>query len=247
MAKQKVVRKPDTSLHVEQKTKLSYELKIRERNDLTDKQKEILQVAGDKNTKCILIDGLYGTSKTYLAVLASLRLLNQKRIDGIVYIRNPQESSTTGKLGFLKGDTDEKMAPYLGPLEDKLGEFLSEGEVKRLKADQRVIGMPLGFVRGRSWNCKAIIVDEASSMTWDDLFLILTRCGEFTRIFFIGDSVNQNDIGSKAGFRKLFDMFDDQQSKDFGIHSFEMKEVHDIVRSQLLKFVMFKAGLIKDV
>jgi hypothetical protein len=74
----------------------------------------------------------------------------------------------------------------------------------------------------------------------------LTRCGEFTKIFFIGDSVNQNDIGAKSGFRKMFDLFNDRESSDFGIHCFELRDYSDIVRSGLLRFVMEKAGLIKN-
>lgn len=237
--------KKDSSLHVTQRPKISFTLGIKERTDLTEKQKSILEIAANKNTKCVFIDGLYGSSKSYLAVLSSLKLLNAKRVDEIIFIRNPVESSTTGKIGFIPGTSEEKMAPYNAILFDKLEEMLSESDIARLKKDNRISCHPVGFVRGRSWNCKAVIVDEASSMTWDDLFLILTRCGEFTRIFFIGDSVNQNDIGAKSGFRKMFNLFNDQESKDFGIHCFELREYSDIVRSGLLRFVMEKAGLIK--
>lgn len=236
----------DSSPNIPQKTKIDFELKIKERSDFTEKQKNILSIAASKNTKCVFIDGLYGTSKSYLAVLSSLRLLNEKKVDEIIFIRNPVESSTTGKIGFIPGTSEEKMAPYNAILYDKLEEMLSEPDVQRLKKENRISCHPVGFVRGRSWNCKAVIVDEASSMTWDDLFLILTRCGEFTRIFFIGDSVNQNDIGVKSGFRKMFNLFNDQESRDFGIHSFELREYSDIVRSGLLRFVMEKAGLIKN-
>ena len=239
-------RNEDKSAKVSQKPKLDFELRIRERTDLTDKQKEILKVALDKNTKVVWIDGAYGSSKTFLAVLASLKLMNEKKISDIIYLRNPVESSTTGKIGFLKGSTEEKMAPYLAPLYDKLDEFLSPTEVTRLKNEERILGMPIGFIRGHSWNCKAIIVDEASSIDWDSLFLILTRCGQFTKIFFIGDSKNQNDIGAKSGFRKMFDLFNDDESRAFGIHTFEMFEISDIVRSELLKFVLVKTGIIKD-
>jgi phosphate starvation-inducible PhoH-like protein len=237
--------KKDCSLHVTQRPKISFSLNIKERADLTDKQKNIFEIAANKNTKCIFIDGLYGSSKSYLAVMSSLKLLNAKKVDEIIFIRNPVESSTTGKIGFIPGTSEEKMAPYNAILFDKLEEMLSESDIARLKKDNRISCHPVGFVRGRSWNCKAVIVDEASSMTWDDLFLILTRCGEFTRIFFIGDSVNQNDIGAKSGFRKMFNLFNDQESKDFGIHCFELREYSDIVRSGLLRFVMEKAGLIK--
>jgi phosphate starvation-inducible PhoH-like protein len=243
---EKIEEKKDLSLHVTQKPKISFTLNIKERTDLTEKQKDVLDVAINKNTKCIFIDGLYGTSKSYLAVLSAIKLLNSKRVDEVIFIRNPVESSTTGKIGFIPGTSEEKMAPYNAILFDKLEEMLSESDIARLKKDNRISCHPVGFVRGRSWNCKAVIVDEASSMTWDDLFLILTRCGEFTRVFFIGDSVNQNDIGAKSGFRKMFDLFNDHESKDFGIHCFELREYSDIVRSGLLRFVMEKAGLIKN-
>lgn len=243
---EQVQEKKDCSLHVTQRPKISFSLNIKERTDLTDKQKKIFEVAANKNTKCVFIDGLYGSSKSYLAVMSSLKLLNAKKVDEIIFIRNPVESSTTGKIGFIPGTSEEKMAPYNAILFDKLEEMLSESDIARLKKDNRISCHPVGFVRGRSWNCKAVIVDEASSMTWDDLFLILTRCGEFTRIFFIGDSVNQNDIGAKSGFRKMFNLFNDQESKDFGIHCFELREYSDIVRSGLLRFVMEKAGLIKN-
>ena len=236
----------DTSTHVTQRPKISFSLSIKERSDLTAKQKHLLETALDKNTKCVFIDGLYGTSKSYLAVLSSLKLLNAKKVDEIIFIRNPVESSTTGKIGFIPGTSEEKMAPYNAILFDKLEEMLSESDIAKLKKDNRINCHPVGFVRGRSWNCKAVIVDEASSMTWDDLFLVLTRCGEFTKIFFIGDSVNQNDIGTKSGFRKMFDLFNDRESSEFGIHCFELREYSDIVRSGLLRFVMEKAGLIKN-
>lgn len=239
-------KKQDKSMHVTQRPKISFSLNIKGRDDLTDKQKEIVEVATKRGTKCIFIDGLYGTSKSYLSVYSSLKLLNDKKIDEIIFIRNPVESSTTGKIGFIPGTSEEKMAPYNAILFDKLEEMLPESDIAKLKKDNRINCYPVGFVRGRSWNCKAIIVDEASSMTWDDLFLVLTRCGEFTRIFFVGDSVNQNDIGSKSGFRKMFDTFNDTESREFGIHCFELREYNDIVRSGLLRFVMEKTGLIKN-
>jgi predicted ribonuclease YlaK len=246
MTKNKKTKKTtDFSPNVPQRTKIDFELKIKERTDFTEKQKNILNIALEKNTKCIFIDGLYGTSKSYLSVLSSLKLLNEKKADEIIFIRNPVESSTTGKIGFIPGTSEEKMAPYNAILFDKLEEMLSEPDIQKLKRENRISCHPVGFVRGRSWNCKAVIVDEASSMTWDDLFLVLTRCGEFTKIFFIGDSINQNDIGSKSGFRKMFDMFNDEESKEFGIHCFELREYQDIVRSGLLRFVMEKTGLIK--
>ncbi len=246
MSKKLSVKKGiDKSPQVFQREKLKNELHIRERNDLTVKQIEILKTAINKDTRAIWIDGIYGSGKTFLAVLASLKLLNQKRVDQIIYIRNPVESSTTGKVGFLKGELSEKMSPYASIVYDKLDELLPPSEIETLKLEDRVDAIPLGFVRGKSWNCKAIIVDEASSMSADDLTLLLTRCGEFTKIFLVGDSKHQNDIGSKAGFRKIFDIFNDDESKENGVFCYELHEKADIVRSGFCRFVLEKLDIIK--
>jgi len=230
----------DKSPKVPQKDKIDFDLKIRERTDLTEKQKLILDTSIDKGTKCVFIDGIYGSTKTWCCVLTALKLLNSKKCDRLLYLRNPVESSTTGKIGFLKGEAAEKMSPYEQPLLQKLDEFLSEGEIKRLRDDGRFECMPIGFVRGHSWNCKCVIVDEAASLTKDDIILLMSRVGEFTKIFFIGDSRNQNDIGSKSGFRHMFDLFNDEESKQNGVFCFEMKDAADILRSAFVRFVMTK-------
>lgn len=235
----------DHSPYVYQREKIDWTLAIRERKDLTVRQRTILDTSLDRDTRCVFIDGVWGSGKTYLTVLAALRLLNTGRVDQIIYIRNPVEASTTGKLGFIPGSSEEKMEPYCAPLFEKLDEMVPKPELTRLEKEGRIKAIPLGFTRGRNWNCKAVIVDEASSMTWDDIMLLLSRCGEFTRIFFIGDSLNQNDLGSKSGFRRMFQTFDDTDSKENGVFAFELRETTDIVRSVFLRFVMTKTGIIK--
>ncbi|MEK6881921.1 MAG: PhoH family protein [Nanoarchaeota archaeon] len=217
-------------------------MSIRERLDFTPKQKEFIRLALDKQTKVLITDGLWGTSKTFLTIYCALKLLNDRRISEIIYIRNPIESSSVSKLGYLKGDIDEKMAPYSSPLFDKLEELLPVGEMNALINENRIKIMAPGFIRGHSWNCKVIIVDESSCLTIEDLFLIISRVGEFSKIYFIGDSF-QNDIGSKSGFLKFFHTFNDQESKDNGIFTFEFKDNADIVRSSLLRFLMKKLKL----
>lgn len=234
----------DRSPHVHQRPKLDWPLTIRERNDLTERQKAILEASLDRDTRCVFIDGIWGSGKTWLCVLAALKLLNAGRVDQILYIRNPIEASNTGRIGYLKGTAEEKMGPYNAPLYDKLEEMLGKADIDRLTKEGRLECVPLGFTRGRSWNCKAIIVDEAASMTWDDLLLLLSRCGEFTRVFLIGDSLNQNDLGSKSGFRRMFNTFDDTDSKENGVWAFELREATDVVRSRFLRFVMTKTGVL---
>ena len=194
----------------------------------------------------MLIDGLWGTGKTHLVVLAALKLLNEGKVREIIYIRNPVEASVNSKIGFLSGQIDEKMAPYTAPLHDKLSELLPQQQIQSLLKESRITGIPTGFLQGRSYNSAAIIVDEAASMSWEDLLLITSRAGEFTRLFFIGDTINQVYLSNKSGFRKFFEVFDDIESKENGVFTYELKDQEDIVRSGFLRFVMKKTGIIKD-
>jgi phosphate starvation-inducible protein PhoH and related proteins len=86
----------------------------------------------DKNTKLVFLSGPAGTSKTYTSILASLHLINDKRVSEMIYIRTAVESSDS-KLGFLPGEMDEKMSPYTQPLIDKLEEILTKSDIEKLK------------------------------------------------------------------------------------------------------------------
>jgi phosphate starvation-inducible PhoH-like protein len=235
--KNKNRRKSDTSPVIPQKPKIKNTLTILEKQPLTEKQKEFISLALNKDVKMIFVSGPAGTSKTYLSVLASLKLMNEKRVSDLMYIRSAVESSDS-KLGFLPGESDEKMAPYLQPLIDKLDELLPSSEVKSLQLDGRIESVPVGYLRGLSWNAKAIVADEAQNMTSKELLTLITRVGEFSKIFVLGD-IDQTDIGSKSGFKKMFDVFNDEESKLNGIYTFSFDE-DDIVRSKLVKFIIKK-------
>lgn len=233
-------------MKVHQREKIAFSLTIRERDDLTEKQKVILEAALDRDTRCIMIDGIWGTGKSMLATLAALKLLDSGRAKSILYVRSPVEASVHSRVGFLSGDLSEKMAPYTAVLTEKLEELLPKEDIDRLIKDDRIQCIPTGFLQGRSYNCAAIIVDEAASMSWEDLLLIVSRCGPFTRIFFLGDTINQVYLSDKSGYKRFVEAFSDDESKENGIYTFELKESHDIVRSPFLQFVMRKLGVIKD-
>jgi phosphate starvation-inducible PhoH-like protein len=228
--------KKDKSPVIPQNSKIKGELTIHER-ELTDKQKEFLEIALNKETKVVFVSGPAGTSKTFLAVLASLRLLNTKRMSDILYIRSAVESSDS-KIGFLPGDGHEKMSPYIQPLIDKLMELLPKDNIDYLQKEGRLDSIPIGFLRGLNWNAKCIIVDEAQNITEKELITIITRVGEFSKVFILGDP-DQCDIGKKSGFVKILDVFDDKESNDNGIHAFKFNE-DDVVRSGLVKFIIKK-------
>ena len=228
--------KKDTSPIVPQKSKIKNELNITKR-ELTEKQKQFLEIALDKNTKMMFISGPAGTSKTYVSIMAALQLLNLKKVSDLLYLRSAVESADS-KIGFLPGEADEKMAPYLQPLLEKLNELLPKADVDLLEKDGRVSSVPIGFLRGLNWNAKCIIADEAQNMTQKELITLITRTGEFSKVFVIGDP-DQSDIGNKSGFTKIINLFDDDESRQNGIFIFKFTE-DDIVRSGLVKYIIKK-------
>jgi phosphate starvation-inducible protein PhoH and related proteins len=229
--------KKDTSPIIPQRNKIRNLLTIYQR-ELTEKQNQFLDLAADKNTKLLFVSGPAGTSKTYLAVYHALNMLNERRVSDLIYIRSAVESSDS-KLGFLPGEANEKMAPYLAPLLDKLSELLPKSDVDSLQKEERITAIPVGFLRGLNWNAKVIIADEAQNMTYKELFTLITRTGEFSRMMILGDP-DQNDINGKSGFKKMVDVFDDDESRSQGIHVFRFTD-DDIVRSGLVQFIIKKA------
>jgi phosphate starvation-inducible PhoH-like protein len=221
--------------------RLSRELKISHK-EFSKKQKEFIDIALDEETKMIFIPGPAGCAKTYVSVYCGLQLINAQRVSELVYIRSAVESADH-KLGFLPGAQDDKMAPYLEPFKDKLEEFLSPVDVRYLQGEERIYGIPVGFLRGASWEDKFILVDEAQNLTEKEIITTITRIGENTKVFICGDSM-QSDIGNKSGFTNIAKIFSDEESIKHGIRYFEFNE-DDIVRSQLVKFIVKKIKSLK--
>lgn len=232
----------DKSPYVHQRDKLGQPLVIHQRYDLNPKQQAFVDCAMDRDTRLILCDGIWGSSKTWLSVLCALKLLSDKKVDTVQYIRAPVEAGKS--IGFLPGDSSSKVNPYAEPLFQKLHELLDESAIRALEADKRIEVVPPGFMRGQSWNCKAIIVDEAANFDRAMLELILSRIGPFCKVFIIG-SKHQSDIRDPNGFMSLFTAFDDEESRAKGIHCFYFNEEADIVRSAFCRFVMRKLGVLK--
>lgn len=233
--KHKNKNREDKSPIVPQRDKIQEFLKIRELN-WTENQKVFIQLLQDKKTKMVFCKGPAGTAKSLLSVYCALNAINEKKVGEIFYVRNPVESSTHN-LGFLKGDLHEKLDPYLQPLMDKLHELLDKNQVQKLLREERVKGLPVGFLRGLSINASYIICDEAQNLSTHDLLLITTRMGKFSKLVLIGD-IRQSDI-KNSGFETIYDLFDDQKSKDKGIHTFKFGTA-DIMRNDILAYIIEK-------
>jgi phosphate starvation-inducible protein PhoH and related proteins len=139
--------------------------------------------------------GPAGTGKTYLAVALAVEALKQKRVRKIVLVRPAVEAGES--LGFLPGDLQAKINPYLRPLLDALHEMLDYDLVKRLMEQDVIEVIPLAYMRGRTLNEAFIILDEAQNATTSQMKMFLTRMGADSRIVVSGD-VTQIDLRADA-------------------------------------------------
>ena len=203
--------------------------------ELTKKQHQFLKIAFDKNTKIIFVSGPAGSSKTFVSIYAALQLFNMNMNQDIFYVRTIAESGEKN-LGSLPGDVDEKFHPFMMPLQDKLEELLEKEQIKMLIEENIIQCAPINYLRGASWANKLIIADESQNFTRKELVTLITRIGENSKYFICGDTM-QSDINGKTGFGPLMEIFDDEDAKKKGIHTFKFNK-EDIVRSEILKFIV---------
>ena len=137
--------------------------------------------------------GPAGTGKTYLAVAMAVQALKQERIRKIVLVRPAVEAGES--LGFLPGDMQAKINPYLRPLLDALREMIDYDQMKRYTEQDVIEVAPLAYMRGRTLNEAFIILDEAQNTTVSQMKMFLTRMGRGSKIVVSGD-VTQVDLPS---------------------------------------------------
>ncbi len=130
--------------------------------------------------------GPAGTGKTYLAVAAAVESLRQQTIRKIVLVRPAVEAGES--LGFLPGDLQAKINPYLRPLLDALREMMNYEQVRRHMDEDLIEVIPLAYMRGRTLNEAFIILDEAQNTTVAQMKMFLTRMGEGSRVVVSGDT-----------------------------------------------------------
>lgn len=227
----------DTSPKVTQRDKIKDLLTIKDLN-WTEKQKEFIRVSLDKNTKMVIADGLPGTGKSLLATYCSLTLINQKKLSDLVYIRSLIQAKD-GETGFLQGNLEEKTMYYNIPLMDKLRELLPLGQINSLIKEERIVCYPTSMLRGYNFAAEAVIVDEAQNLLFDSILTAMTRMGEFSKLFLLGDTIYQNDLGKHSGFRKVCEIFNTEDCRKNGVFYFNFGK-EDILRSGFVRFVMEK-------
>jgi len=137
--------------------------------------------------------GPAGTGKTYLAVAMGVSALKKDQVSRIILTRPAVEAGEA--LGFLPGELEQKIAPYLRPLYDALRDMLEPEEIERSIARQTIEVAPLAYMRGRTLNNAFVILDEAQNTTTEQMFMLLTRIGPHSKCVITGD-VTQIDLPS---------------------------------------------------
>ena len=150
----------------------------------TDGQARYLELL--RNKAIVICVGPAGTGKTYLAVAKAVEALKTEVVRKIVLVRPAVEAGES--LGFLPGDLQAKINPYLRPLFDALGDMMDRDMLRRYMEEDRIEVIPLAYMRGRTLNNASIILDEAQNTTVAQMKMFLTRMGESSTITVCGDT-----------------------------------------------------------
>ena len=196
----------------------------------TDGQKELVKSL--LKNDIIISVGPAGTGKTFLAVAYALALLERHEIEKIIFCRPAVEAGES--LGFLPGDLKDKIDPYLAPLYDALHELLPKNKIQNF-LDRGIIEIiPLAYMRGRTINRSAMILDEAQNASSIQMKMFLTRLGIESRAIITGDE-SQIDLPSKSNSGLIDILKILKNINDIGI--VKLNE-HDIARHHLVKDII---------
>jgi len=176
--------------------------------------------------------GPAGTGKTYLAVAMAISLLRRGRIKKIVLVRPAVEAGE--HLGFLPGDLEAKINPYLRPLLDALHDLMDYDQIRRYMDNDLIEIAPLAYMRGRTLNDAVIILDEGQNATVPQMKMFLTRMGQNARIVVTGD-ITQVDLpqATRSGLADAIDRL-----KDIPGVGTALLDRSDIVRHPLVQSIV---------
>ncbi len=176
--------------------------------------------------------GPAGTGKTFLAVAMAVKALRSKEINRIILTRPAVEAGE--RLGFLPGDLQSKIDPYLRPLYDALYEMLGNETCLKYMERQVIEIAPLAYMRGRTLDDSFIILDEAQNTTQEQMKMFLTRIGFNSKVVVTGD-LSQTDLpdGKKSGLAEAVKIL--KNIEGIAIHTFNEK---DVVRHKLVQKII---------
>lgn len=139
----------------------------------------------------VICTGPAGSGKTHIAAASAVKALKNGSVERIILCRPAIDAD--GGIGFLPGSMEEKMLPYLIPLFDELGHYMSRATIKKFLADGKIEIVPLSMMRGRTFNNCFVVLDEAQNALKSEIIMFLTRIGADSTMVITGDLL-QSDL-----------------------------------------------------
>ncbi len=172
---------------------------IRNVKPRSDGQRQLMEAI--REFSLTLAIGPAGTGKTYLAITSAVEALEKGEIERIILSRPAMEAGES--LGYLPGDMHEKMAPYLRPLYDALGDRMGGKRVRQLIEDGTIEIAPVGFMRGRTLNNSFVVIDEAQNCTYGQLKMLISRLGWHSTMVVTGDPDQTDLLDELSGLKTI--------------------------------------------
>jgi phosphate starvation-inducible PhoH-like protein len=238
MSKQRAVKQQKRQMTQENTIKFDQAKPVKQRPiDIvprTRNQERLVLALQDVDQHIVVTAGPAGTGKTYLAMLAAVKAFREGEVDRIVLTR-PAVGVEDEKHGFLPGDLNQKMDPWVRPLTDILREYYRQPDIAAMIADQVIEIAPLAFMRGRTFKGAFIIADEMQNATPNQVKMLMTRIGEGSKIVITGD-VEQAD--RNRGNNGLLDLC--QRLQEGGVKGIAVCDLdnRDIQRHKIIDSVL---------
>ena len=197
-------------------------------------QERLVLALQDADQHIVITAGPAGTGKTYLAMLAAVKAFRAGEVDRIVLTR-PAVEVEGEKHGFLPGDLNQKMDPWVRPLTDILREYYRPQDIAAMIEEQKIEISPLAFMRGRTFRNAYVIADEMQNSTPSQCKMLMTRIGEGSKIVLTGD-IEQAD--RNRGNNGLMDLC--QRLQKGGVKGIAICELdnRDIQRHRIIDSIL---------
>ena len=200
----------------------------------TRNQEKLVLALQNPDQHIVVTAGPAGTGKTYLCMLAAVKAFREGACKKIILTR-PAVEVEGEKHGFLPGDLNQKMDPWVRPLTDILREYYRQQDIDAMIEEQKIEIAPLAFMRGRTLKDAWIIADESQNMTPSQMVMLLTRIGENSKITVTGDVEQTDRIKGNNGLADLC-----QRLKKGGVNGIAVCELdnRDIQRHKIIDSVL---------
>jgi phosphate starvation-inducible PhoH-like protein len=200
----------------------------------TRNQERLVLALQDADQHIVITAGPAGTGKTYLAMLAAVKAFREGDVDRIVLTR-PAVGVEDEKHGFLPGDLNQKMDPWVRPLTDILREYYRQPDIQAMMDNQRIEIAPLAFMRGRTFKSAYIIADEMQNATPNQCKMLMTRIGDGSKIVITGDVEQADRNRGNNGLLDLCQRLGEGGVKGIAVCSLDNQDIqrHRIIDSVL--------------